>query len=117
MIEGYTPVAKVSDIKPGERKIIHVKGKELGVFNVEGTIQVISNHCPHMGAPICRGPLIKEIQAKNPGEFTFSKRTVLRCPWHRWEFDVLSGESIFDESIRLKTYNVVVNNGVIYCKI
>lgn len=117
MIEGYQPLAKVSEINPGERKVITVEDKELGIFNIEGTFHAILNRCPHMGAPLCKGHLVIEIQAEKPGTFTFKEKTVLRCPWHGWEFDVDSGKSIFDESIRAKKYEVKVKGGIIYCKI
>lgn len=117
MIEGYIPIAKVDDIKPGDRKIVRVKGKEFGVFNIEGTFHIILNRCPHMGAPLCMGRLTKEIQAEKPGKFSFSNKILLRCPWHGWEFDLNSGMSIFDRSIQVKKYSVKIKAGTIYCKL
>ena len=117
MTEGYQPVAKASEIKPGERKIVTVKGKEIGIFNVEGSFYAFLNYCPHMGAPLCKGRLEKEIQAEIPGGYKFNKKILLRCPWHGWEFELETGHSIFDESIRAKSYQVAVSDGMVYCKI
>jgi nitrite reductase/ring-hydroxylating ferredoxin subunit len=34
-----------------------------------------------------------------PGEFIFGMdQEVLRCPWHKMEFSLLTGESLFDTS-------------------
>ncbi|HZP80657.1 MAG TPA: Rieske 2Fe-2S domain-containing protein, partial [Chthonomonadaceae bacterium] len=34
---------------------------------------------------------------------------ILRCPWHGWEFDLLTGRSLFNpHKIRVRTYEVTV---------
>ena len=40
---------------------------------------------------------------------------VLRCPWHGWEFDLETGEKLFDPGCRarVKTYPVAVEDGVV----
>jgi nitrite reductase/ring-hydroxylating ferredoxin subunit len=35
----------------------------------------------------------------------------LRCPWHEWEYDITTGESVFDPTVRVKTYEVDIENG------
>jgi nitrite reductase/ring-hydroxylating ferredoxin subunit len=35
---------------------------------------------------------------------------VLTCPWHGWEFDIESGRTIFDPSVRVKVYEVRVED-------
>lgn len=29
---------------------------------------------------------------------------VLKCPWHQWEFDLATGQALYDETMRVKTY-------------
>ncbi len=37
---------------------------------------------------------------------------VLRCPWHGWEFDLVTGRSLFEPSrVRVKVYQVIVEDG------
>jgi nitrite reductase/ring-hydroxylating ferredoxin subunit len=36
---------------------------------------------------------------------------VIACPWHGWEFDVASGEAIWDKTVRIRTFPVRVANG------
>lgn len=117
MIKGYQPVAHASEIKPGEKKIVNVKGKELGIFNIDGKFHAFLNQCPHMGAPLCNGSILKKIASDKPGTFIYENKRVLRCPWHRWEFDIESGTSNFDDSICAKKYDVKVRSGTVYCKI
>ena len=32
------------------------------------------------------------------------KDLVLKCPWHQWEFDLATGQALYDETMRVKTY-------------
>lgn len=116
-MDGYQPILEISEIPPGERKIVTVRGKEIGIFNIEGTFHAFLNLCPHMGAPLCKGRLEKEMCAQKPGTFIPDTRTVLRCPWHRWEFDIESGKSIFNDSVRVKKFPIKIKADTIYCKI
>ena len=42
-------VARVEEIPPGGRKIIRVEGREVGLFNLDGTFYALKNACPHQG--------------------------------------------------------------------
>ena len=46
-------VGSVGEIAPGERKIVEVEGRSIGVFNVRGTYVAVLNVCPHALAPVC----------------------------------------------------------------
>ena len=40
---------------------------------------------------------------------------MLRCPWHRWEFDLVTGRTLFEtDKRRLIQYRVTVEDGQIY---
>ncbi len=45
-----------------------------------------------------------------PGEYTWARDgEILRCPWHGWEFDILTGRSVFNpHKTRVRTYEVRV---------
>ncbi len=90
-------VATVDEIPPGERKIVEVAGRSIGVFNVDGAFYALRNRCPHQGGPLCRGTIAGFVSATKPGEYRVSRHgRTLRCPWHGWEFDVTTGQSWFD---------------------
>ena len=45
----------VADLPPGQRKIVTVDGRSIGVFNVHGRYYALRNLCPHRRAPLCLG--------------------------------------------------------------
>ncbi len=49
------PVGRASEIAPGERRLVEVKGHAIGLFNVGGRFVAALNLCPHELAPVCRG--------------------------------------------------------------
>jgi nitrite reductase/ring-hydroxylating ferredoxin subunit len=103
-------VAKVSDIPPGDRLIVTVAGRSIGVFNVDGRFYAVRNSCPHQGGPLCLGPTMGLATSDCPGEFKYEREgEILRCPWHGWEFDLATGRSVFDPSrTRVRSYQVEV---------
>jgi 3-phenylpropionate/trans-cinnamate dioxygenase ferredoxin subunit len=103
-------VARVSDLPPGGRKIVDVKGRSIGVFNIGGRYHALRNVCPHQGAPLCRGSLGGTALESAPGEHRWAREgEILRCPWHGWEFDVTTGRSVFNpHRTRVASYEVTV---------
>jgi 3-phenylpropionate/trans-cinnamate dioxygenase ferredoxin subunit len=103
-------VGRASELAEGERMIVNINGRSIGVFNVGGTFYGLPNRCPHKGAELCRGVLVGELSSPAPGEFSYdADRKFLTCPWHGWEFDVATGQSYFDPAnTRVRTYPVAV---------
>ena len=104
-------VATVDEIPPGERKIIEIGGRSIGVFNIKGEFYALRNTCPHQGGPLCEGRLTGFVMADKPGgEYRYERRgEILRCPWHGWEYDVTTGQSWVDPgSVRTRRYEVEV---------
>ena len=107
---GKHVVGKVSEIPPGERKIVEVKGLSIGVFNVEGTFYALRNVCPHQAGPLCQGRVKGTMMPSAPHSYEYGlEGRILACPWHRWEFDITTGRSFFNpHRVRVKTYEVTV---------
>ena len=108
-------VASADEIPPGERKIVDVGGRSIGVFNVDGEYFALRNRCPHQGGALCEGKLWGVLRADVPGVFEYSPaREILTCPWHGWEFHVRSGQSWCDpRRLRVRRYDVSVENGAV----
>jgi 3-phenylpropionate/trans-cinnamate dioxygenase ferredoxin subunit len=108
-------VAEVEEIPPGERKIVEIGGRSIGVFNVAGEFYALRNTCPHQGGPLCQGRLTGFVMARVPGEYTYTRKgEILRCPWHGWEFDVKTGQSWFDPmQTRVRAYPVTVESRIV----
>jgi nitrite reductase (NADH) small subunit len=109
------PVARVSEIPPGGRQIVEVEGRSIGLFNVHGTFVAVLNVCPHELAPVCLGPVRGTALATMPGEYCWGREgEILACPWHGWEFDLLTGRALADRYKRLRLYPVVVREDMVY---
>lgn len=111
---GTHVVARVDEIPPGGRKIIRVEGREVGLFNLNGTFYALKNSCPHQGARVCLGRVVGTTLPVGVYEFQYSKEgQILRCPWHSWEYDITTGQSVFDSNVKIVTYPVEIVDGQI----
>ncbi|MBM4417468.1 MAG: Rieske (2Fe-2S) protein [Chloroflexi bacterium] len=111
-------VAAVEDLPPGSRKILRVRGREIGVFNVDGRVYALKNVCVHQGARVCLGKVSGTTLPSHVYEFQYGHEgRILRCPWHGWEYDVTTGQSLFDPAVRVVTYPVTIVNGGIYVRV
>jgi nitrite reductase/ring-hydroxylating ferredoxin subunit len=91
------PVCPAAEFPPGERRIVEVEGRSIGVFNLAGDYYALTNVCPHQRAPLCEGTLTGTTCADGVDDVTWERDgQVLVCPWHGWEFDVTTGESVFN---------------------
>jgi 3-phenylpropionate/trans-cinnamate dioxygenase ferredoxin subunit len=106
-------VAAAAELPPGSRRLVHVRGRPIAVFNLGGEFFALLNRCPHQGGSLCDGTLTGLIESREPGTYTYSRPgEILRCPWHGWEFDVRTGKSWCDPArIMAKSYEVEVRSG------
>lgn len=105
-------VGPASEIAPGDRKIVDVAGRSIGVFNVDGAFFALRNVCPHQGAPLCLGSIKGTAEMSRAGEYVWGREgRILRCPWHGWEFDLTTGQSVFNpHRTRVRRYRVTVED-------
>ncbi len=90
----------------------------IGVFNVRGTFVAVLNVCPHELAPVCLGPVRGTTLASLPGEYCWGREgEILACPWHGWEFDLLTGKALVDPRKHLRRYQVRVREDTVYITI
>ena len=101
-------IGTLDDFPAGSAKLVSVGSLEIGVFNVEGDLHAYRNYCPHRSAPVCLGPVGSTMLPSKRGEFIMvAEGRVLMCPWHRWEFDLTTGRTVFDtDRRRLIRYTV-----------
>lgn len=113
-------VCKSSEFKDGERQIIRVGEKEIGVFKHAGEYFAYSNYCLHQGGPACEGLTIARVEEhlrpdKTSMGLSFSEKDMnFVCPWHGYEYDMRTGEHVADRSLRLRKYAVVEKGDEIY---
>lgn len=101
-------------VPPGQKVLVQLHGRMIGIFNVGGNFYALANRCPHQGAPVCLGRIRPQISADRPAEVCFgSEGAILRCPWHQWEFEIKTGRAVVDPKLRIVTYETEEIDGVI----
>jgi nitrite reductase/ring-hydroxylating ferredoxin subunit len=71
---GWFQIAYSEDVKPGGVAPLKYFGRDLVLFRTEaGKVHVLDAHCPHMGAHLGHGGVVKD--------------DCIRCPFHAWKFD------------------------------
>lgn len=53
----FVTVAKTHDIEPSQARLVEVQGKQIAVFNVDGTFFALDNTCTHRGGPLAEGEI------------------------------------------------------------
>ena len=110
-------ISALADLGRGDRRLISIEGKSIGVFNTGSQIVAVLNICPHAFAPVCRGKLGGTTLPSEPGQFIWGRdNEILRCPWHGWEFDLHSGQCLTDRR-QLKRFPVVIRDEAIYVEV
>ena len=84
-------VTQVSDLPPGEGKVVEVEGQPIALFNVDGTFHAIHNTCLHRGGPLGEGDL---------------EGAVVTCPWHGWQYDVTNGNKVRNPDVKVASFKV-----------
>ena len=113
-------VAKTSEMKDGDRRIVFVGDQEIGVFRHQGQYYAYSNFCLHQGGPACEGLTIAKVEERlNPDQTSrglyFSGTDMnFVCPWHGYEYDMKTGECISDRRLKLRRYKVVQRGDDVY---
>jgi nitrite reductase/ring-hydroxylating ferredoxin subunit len=112
-------VAKSSEMKDGDRRIVTAGRREIGVFLKDGKFYAYSNTCLHQGGPACEGLLINNVVDIINSDRTYQGQTFgdelhFVCPWHGWEYDIKTGECVGDRKLRLRKYDVVTRGDEIY---
>ena len=94
-------VAKVDEIPTGGRKIVTVNGREIGIFNVGDGFFGVDQPLSASGRAAVPGRDRQPSGGAEPGDYRLTRTgEMLRCPWHCWEFDIRTGQSLCDPEQR-----------------
>ncbi|MGB6687210.1 MAG: Rieske (2Fe-2S) protein [Terracidiphilus sp.] len=88
--------------RAGEVAEFVVDGRALCVANLDGSIAVLDGVCPHEGGPL--------------GEGVIEENRVV-CPWHAYAFDLRSGVSEQDASLKAEVLEATVEGGELRVKL
>ncbi len=107
------------ELAHGNRKLIRIGTRSIGLFNVNGNYHALLNLCPHTGGTLCEGPVggINLPVDLNKDGYRYQqvrKGEILRCAWHGWEFEIATGRCLVDPKLKAKTYAVEVEDGKVF---
>ncbi|MPY85957.1 MAG: Rieske 2Fe-2S domain-containing protein [Actinophytocola sp.] len=108
-----TIVGRATDLPPGKHLGIMLGNRPVCVANVDGEFVAFRDSCPHQGARLSTGTVGGTMLPSDPHSYQYGlEGCVVRCPWHGWEFDMRTGESLFDRGRRrIAHYEVQVEDG------
>ena len=95
----FVRLISVADLPPGGGLPAQVGGRQIAVFNVDGTFYAVENECPHRGGSLVDGALLG---------------TSVVCPLHRWQFSLLDGANVAGAGMGVSRYPVEVRNGGVW---
>jgi pyruvate oxidase len=75
----------------GRVRAVVVDGRPVAVSKCGGRIGALSNRCPHQGGPLGDGSI---------------ERGLLRCPWHGYDYDPITGQPPAGFSDSVESYQV-----------
>ncbi len=95
-MEGYFEATRLEQLPPGKSTSVKVGGKDVALFNVDGTVHAIDDTCPHAGSSLGMGKLDGKI---------------VTCRAHGMKFDVASGCFAGTANSGVASYPVKVVDG------
>jgi nitrite reductase/ring-hydroxylating ferredoxin subunit len=99
--EGWVRVADLKDIEEGQTISVTVDAKSIVLTRHNGEVGALDAQCPHQGGPLDQGSI---------------EQGLLRCPWHGWGFDPLTGEVVEGDSQDVTSYPAELRGGSIYVR-
>jgi len=85
------------------RYLALVDGRQVAIFQIDGTYYGISNVCAHIGGPLIDGHL--------------DKNGYVVCPWHGYRYDPKTGQSPGGAPERVETYSVKVEGDDVFVSV
>ena len=118
--ERAVEVCDSEDLPEGGVRILDVDGFSIGVFRIGEGLRAIRNECPHNGAELCRGHVSSAYPPGPPASFVPEpalEGRVITCPWHGRQFDIVTGQALFEHGGSVLTYDVWEDDGKVLVRI
>ena len=98
----FVEVMRVEQLPPGKGTTVTVGGKDVALFNVDGTIYAMEDSCLHQGLSLGTSKL---------------EGKVVTCRGHGWRYDVTTGCTLHVKDYGVATYPVKLVEGKIMISI
>jgi nitrite reductase/ring-hydroxylating ferredoxin subunit len=104
---------RLADAPPeGERRLLELGGRTIGLFQLDGEYFALADRCPHRGAPLCSsGEVVNAVEGVGDAARVTREGALVRCPWHKWDFEISTGRCAVDARLRVRRYPVRVEGG------
>jgi nitrite reductase/ring-hydroxylating ferredoxin subunit len=114
-------VAELAQIADGDHRIFKIGALEVGVFRQGEKVVAWENRCPHAGGPVCQGKVYQKVEEvlgpnRTSQGLRFTPTRQIVCPWHGFEFDLVTGRHPGDPKMRLRAVEASVRDGRIYVR-
>jgi len=87
------------ELAEGRVKAVSCGDTTVAITHYDGEYAALDNRCPHQGGPLGEGSI---------------ETGLLRCPWHGWDFDPLTGETPGSHDDCVETFPVEEREDGIY---
>lgn len=97
--DGFIEACNVDEIPENRAAIRTIGGERVAIFKYDGKVSAISNVCRHQMGPLGEGKIIDGC---------------ITCPWHGFQYLPETGASPPPFTEMVETFDVKVENGVVY---
>jgi len=95
----WIPVCRLSELPPGEHRVLDVDGAQVAIFNLEGQLYAIEDLCTHDGGILTGGPI---------------EGDEIVCPRHGARFCIRTGAALTAPAFEpTATFPLRVEDGVV----
>jgi nitrite reductase/ring-hydroxylating ferredoxin subunit len=110
---------RLSDLPAtGQIRMVTVGRHRIGLVRVGDDVYALADRCPHRGAPLCSaGRAVHGIELSDGVPVRAAQRALVRCPWHKWDFDIASGQSLVHPTLRIRRYQVTVEDEAVIVRL
>ena len=95
----WTKVAKLDELPEGRVTTVVAGNRSLCLTHCDGEYGALENRCPHQGGPLGEGSI---------------EKGWLRCPWHGYDYDPITGEPPGGFADRPESFPVEVRDDGVY---
>lgn len=101
----WIEVAQAADLPEGRVKTVTARTTSICLSHFDGQWAAMDNRCPHQGGPLGEGSIERGVEGQ----------CWIRCPWHGWDFDPLTGAPPGGhEDTGQTTYPVEIRDGAVF---
>jgi nitrite reductase/ring-hydroxylating ferredoxin subunit len=97
-MEGFVETIASGRLPAGKSMVVRLAGKDVAIFNVDGTLYATDDACAHAGASLGSGKL---------------QGSIVTCRAHGFRYDVTTGRCTNIQGLQIPRYEVKVVDGQI----